>query len=70
MACCLIHNFIRYEMTVDPLENGLNEFLNTQQAEDEPPLVETIDTLKYSPKWNLWRDNIAQEMFTEWSATV
>ncbi|KAL8485040.1 hypothetical protein ACS0TY_027371 [Phlomoides rotata] len=70
MACCLIHNFIRSEMAVDPLENGLDEFLNTQQAEDEPPLVETIDTLEYSPEWNLWRDNIAQKMFTEWSVNM
>ncbi|KAL8497892.1 hypothetical protein ACS0TY_021298 [Phlomoides rotata] len=25
--------------------------------EDEPPLVEIIDTLEYSPEWNLWRDS-------------
>ncbi|KAL8484365.1 hypothetical protein ACS0TY_026879 [Phlomoides rotata] len=70
MACCLIHNFIRSEMTVDPLENDLDEFMNSQQPEDEPPLVETIDTLEYSPEWNLWKDNVAQEMFAEWSVNM
>ncbi|KAL8462552.1 hypothetical protein ACS0TY_033548 [Phlomoides rotata] len=53
-----------FAITVIPIVRG------SQQPEDEPPLVETIGTLEYSPERNLWRDNVAQEMFAEWSATV
>ncbi|KAL8497027.1 hypothetical protein ACS0TY_020636 [Phlomoides rotata] len=28
MACCLLHNYIRKEMSVDPLEHNLDEFIN------------------------------------------
>ncbi|KAL8522742.1 hypothetical protein ACS0TY_012909 [Phlomoides rotata] len=32
MACYLIHNYIRTHMEVDPLENGLDEFMNDEAA--------------------------------------
>ncbi|KAL8543415.1 hypothetical protein ACS0TY_004087 [Phlomoides rotata] len=31
MACCLLHNYICKEMEVDPLEHGLDEFMNNQE---------------------------------------
>ncbi|KAL8535766.1 hypothetical protein ACS0TY_011419 [Phlomoides rotata] len=30
MTCCLIHNFIIKEMVVDPIEDGLEEYMSNQ----------------------------------------
>ncbi|KAL8541199.1 hypothetical protein ACS0TY_002451 [Phlomoides rotata] len=43
MACCLIHNFIRQEMEVDPLEDRLDEFMNNQESHDGNHNVDIID---------------------------
>ncbi|KAL6564596.1 hypothetical protein OROMI_016046 [Orobanche minor] len=53
MACCLLHNFIRFEMAVDPIEDQFN---------DVPENVdnnEYIDTVEPSDEWSNWRDNLA-----------
>ncbi|KAL0458869.1 UNVERIFIED_CONTAM: hypothetical protein Slati_0514100 [Sesamum latifolium] len=34
IACCLLHNFIRQEMSVDPLESMLNETISPSNAEN------------------------------------
>ncbi|KAL8498652.1 hypothetical protein ACS0TY_021842 [Phlomoides rotata] len=70
MACCLIHNYIRKEMVVDPLENGLDEFMNEQQNQEGSSNVEVIESLETSPEWSLWRDTLAQQMFEEWSSST
>ncbi|KAL8512430.1 hypothetical protein ACS0TY_018779 [Phlomoides rotata] len=66
MACCLLHNYIRGEMDVDPLEGGLDEYMSTQMNEDLVNSVDVVDTLETSTQWNTWRDTIAQNMFNEW----
>ncbi|KAL8521809.1 hypothetical protein ACS0TY_012102 [Phlomoides rotata] len=68
MACCLIHNYIRTHMEVDPLENGLDEFMNDEAAHavlDNPKVIESLDT---SPEWTAWKDTVADNMFNEWAA--
>ncbi|KAK4727367.1 hypothetical protein R3W88_032284 [Solanum pinnatisectum] len=58
-ACCLIHNFIRREMEVDPLEIDLEEQVEYQQ--------DNIDVVESSQEWTTWRDELAQSM---WNANL
>ncbi|KAL8457367.1 hypothetical protein ACS0TY_035284 [Phlomoides rotata] len=68
MVRCLIHNYIHTNMEVDPLENGLDEFMNNQAPQDVLDNLEVIDSLDTSPEWTTWRDTIAHIMFNEWAA--
>ncbi|KAK6156113.1 hypothetical protein DH2020_010361 [Rehmannia glutinosa] len=61
MACALLHNFIRNEMPVDPLEQNLEENLDT--AEDKHTDFISADE---SQVWSSWRDDLANSMFNEW----
>ncbi|XP_047258146.1 uncharacterized protein LOC124890328, partial [Capsicum annuum] len=54
-ACCLIHNFIRREMEVDPLDIDLEEQVEYQQ--------DNIDVVESSEEWTTWRDKLAQLMW-------
>ncbi|KAG8371310.1 hypothetical protein BUALT_Bualt13G0074400 [Buddleja alternifolia] len=70
LSCALLHNFIRREMEVDPAEahvpdldpNHRNLYVDDQQAEDE--FVESVDP---NNEWSAWHNNLANDMFTEWS---
>ncbi|KAL0291733.1 UNVERIFIED_CONTAM: hypothetical protein Sradi_7015300 [Sesamum radiatum] len=64
MTCCLLHNYIRQEMPVDPLENNLSES-ETVGAPDNVEYVGSVDT---NPIWNNWRDEIAHSMYNAWRA--
>ncbi|XP_015158646.1 uncharacterized protein [Solanum tuberosum] len=54
-ACCLIHNFIRREMEVDPLEIDVEEQVEYQQ--------DNIDVVESSQEWTTQRDELAQSMW-------
>nr|XP_009801920.1 PREDICTED: uncharacterized protein LOC104247567 isoform X2 [Nicotiana sylvestris] len=54
-ACCLIHNFIRREMEVDPLDIDMEEQMEYQH--------ENIDIVESSQEWTTWRDELAQSMW-------
>ncbi|KAM3203768.1 protein WVD2-like 7 [Capsicum annuum] len=54
-ACCLIHNFIRREMEVDPLDMNMEEQMEDQQ--------ENINVVESSEEWTNWRDELAQSMW-------
>ncbi|KAM3250500.1 hypothetical protein P3S67_022915 [Capsicum chacoense] len=56
-ACCLIHNFIRREMEVDPLDSDMKE-----QAEYQH---KNIDVVESSEEWSSWRNELAQRMWYE-----
>ena len=60
MACCLLHNFIRFEMAVDPLENEFNDIPENMDN------TEYIDTVEPSDEWSDWRDNLAMDMYNDW----
>ncbi|XP_019158456.1 PREDICTED: uncharacterized protein LOC109155190 [Ipomoea nil] len=64
-ACCILHNFIRSEMHIDPIdiEVGQNECNNFQSEEDDEDLIRRCET---SHAWTEWRDKLAHEMFTTW----
>ncbi|KAL8477243.1 hypothetical protein ACS0TY_029510 [Phlomoides rotata] len=54
------------EMATDPLEGGLDQFMNEHLPQEHANNVEVIDSLDVSPDWTLWRDNLAQNMFNDW----
>ena len=62
LACCLLHNFIRMYMPLDPLEYAPME-------DDEVPIgedgINTIGTVEASAEWTQMRDNLAQEMYND-----
>ncbi|XP_012858855.1 PREDICTED: uncharacterized protein LOC105977997 [Erythranthe guttata] len=63
MACALLHNFIRTEMPVDPLEQQLEENLETNTTWDGH--IDVIDAGE-SQVWSSWRNELANSMFNEW----
>ena len=58
-ACCLIHNFIRREMEVDPLDVEMDFHMENQHEH------ENINTIETSDEWTTWRDELAQSMWNE-----
>ncbi|KAF3665155.1 putative ABC transporter B family member 25-like [Capsicum annuum] len=58
-VCCLIQNFIRREMKVDPLDIYMEEQVEYQQ--------DNIDVVESSEEWTTWRDELAQSM---WNANL
>ncbi|KAL8481365.1 hypothetical protein ACS0TY_027758 [Phlomoides rotata] len=67
MACYLLHNYIRKEMDVDPLESDLDDYIsnspNIGEADDGTDIVDSLDA---TPEWTIWRDSLAMNMFNEW----
>ncbi|KAL8556984.1 hypothetical protein ACS0TY_004453 [Phlomoides rotata] len=70
VAYCLLHNYIRREMDVDPLERSLDEYMSTQSDEELVDEVEVIESLETTTEWNTWRDTVAHNMFNEWNLTI
>ncbi|EOY02963.1 Uncharacterized protein TCM_017356 [Theobroma cacao] len=65
IACCLLHNFIRREMSFDPIEVDLGEFVETNIAVDE----DFISTIDPTDVWGNFRMELANQMFNEWQAS-
>ncbi|KAL8557545.1 hypothetical protein ACS0TY_004838 [Phlomoides rotata] len=65
LACALIHNFIRNESPDDPLEVNLHSAIENPGEDDG-----FIDVVNPSQAWTNWRDNLAQEMFANWSGAI
>ncbi|MFQ6666971.1 hypothetical protein Gotur_033147, partial [Gossypium turneri] len=62
IVCCLLHNFIRTYMSIDPIEAELGEGLPSNVInEDEPNIV----NIHPSDPWATWRMEIANQMFDE-----
>lgn len=69
MACCLLHNYIRQEMPIDPFEDDNQpdegtEDLGVGQEDDN------ITNVGTSNEWTSFRDNLAQTMFESWNANA
>ena len=63
IACCLMHNFIRKEMSQDPLDNEvLKDHIQDGNEHDN-----VISTIENSQRWSDRRDNLANDMFNEWN---
>lgn len=68
MTCFLLHNYIRGEMRVDPVEQELDggglEGDEGRRAEgDEQPDVQYVDTVESTPAWNQMRQDLADYMW-------
>ncbi|XP_061369995.1 protein ALP1-like [Gastrolobium bilobum] len=63
IACCLLHNHIRREMAVDPLEDDAVE---TQVPHNEFAENAMITHVESSNVWTLRRDEMAHQMFNMW----
>ncbi|KAI5325282.1 hypothetical protein L3X38_034356 [Prunus dulcis] len=61
-ACCLLHNLIRREMSIDPIEHEINEL------EDGENMVEgdMLGTIGPSDQWIAKRNDMALQMNNEW----
>jgi len=68
IACCLLHNFIRQFMSVDPLENNFGEFVwvNDDLGEDDENIIHVIEP---SNVWMNWRMELATQLFNEWQTS-
>ncbi|KAL6638019.1 hypothetical protein ACP70R_025591 [Stipagrostis hirtigluma subsp. patula] len=61
LACCYLHNFIRQQMTSDPLEPHLDAFLENQGNS-----IGVIDRTESSAEWTEFRDALATSMWDSW----
>ncbi|KAG8472494.1 hypothetical protein CXB51_034181 [Gossypium anomalum] len=66
IACCLLHNFIRTYMSLDPIEAELGEGLPSNVIDDDDPNIINIHP---SDAWATWRMELANQMFDEWQAS-
>ncbi|XP_061368921.1 protein ALP1-like [Gastrolobium bilobum] len=62
-ACCLLHNHIRNEMPIDPLEDNT---VDMAEAADNFEGQNLITHVESSNAWTRWRDDLAQQMFDTW----
>lgn len=63
MACFLIHNFIRGEMVVDPIEeliDSMGDGINNVAGEEHEDFVDVVEA---TSEWNQKRDELAQAMW-------
>lgn len=67
MACCLLHNFIRQEVTIDPFEANVTPDEGT--GENAGEIDDNVITIGTSDEWTTFRDNLAQTMFDSRNAT-
>ncbi|TYK10899.1 putative nuclease HARBI1 [Cucumis melo var. makuwa] len=62
LVCCLLHNLINRKMTNFDIEDDIDEVDSTHAttAADDIHYIET------SNEWSRWRDDLAEEMFSDW----
>lgn len=58
-VCCMLHNFIRKEMSVDVMEKEIDN----DGIRDDVDEAQFIESIEPSNEWTVWRDNLAQEMW-------
>ncbi|KAL4028536.1 hypothetical protein IC575_011733 [Cucumis melo] len=62
LACCLLHNLINREMTNFDIEDNIDEVDSTHAT----TVADDIHYIEKSNEWSQWRDDLAEEMFTDW----
>ena len=61
----MLHNFIRREMSFDEIElEMINEL--TLDIDFDSALINVIES---SNEWNIWRQNLVQNMSNTWQAS-
>ncbi|KAM6588896.1 hypothetical protein CsatA_011501 [Cannabis sativa] len=66
LGCCLLHNLIRREMHMDPLEHANHDNDNDSDEDGEYVDNNCYTYIEPSDAWTAWRDNLAREMFEQW----
>ncbi|XP_057777660.1 uncharacterized protein LOC130996168 [Salvia miltiorrhiza] len=66
MAAFLLHNFIRMEMPVDPIEQQLDAMPQDNDATLDGTSDEFIDEVDSSPHWNAARNALAEAMWLQY----
>ncbi|GFP94815.1 hypothetical protein PHJA_001625900 [Phtheirospermum japonicum] len=69
MACCLVHNFIRESMAVDPMEHLVDKH-DLQCTSPEVIPEDYIDQVEPAEAWTTWRDMFAWSMYDEYREVV
>lgn len=70
-ACCILHNFVRDEMPIDPLLPEVDRDLANQTItddDDDSNDEDQIRVVRTTHEWTTFRDNVAQQMFEEYQA--
>ncbi|KAJ8753991.1 hypothetical protein K2173_001889 [Erythroxylum novogranatense] len=65
LTCCLLHNFIRQEMSFDPMEGDLGDDFHINPFVEE----DSITAIDLTNAWTNWRIGLAYEMFSEWQTS-
>lgn len=63
MACFLIHNFIRSEMRVDPIEEMMNNVEDPDLGDPNTNDEEYVEFVEATQAWNQHRDELAHLMW-------
>ncbi|MFQ6645510.1 hypothetical protein Gotur_020397 [Gossypium turneri] len=66
ITCCLLQNFIRTYMSLDPIKAKLGEGLPSNVIDDDESNIVNIHP---SDAWNTWRMELANQMFYEWQTS-
>ena len=65
-ACYLLHNLVRNEMSYDPLEEDLPEYItNDENVQNNLDFFDSAETSKWLTNW---RRQLAEDMYNEWRA--
>ncbi|KAK6149295.1 hypothetical protein DH2020_016820 [Rehmannia glutinosa] len=69
-ACCILHNFVRGEMPIDPLLIEMDRDLASRSGmgDDDSIDEDQIRIVRPTPEWTAFRDNLAQQMYWEYQA--
>ncbi|KAL8480930.1 hypothetical protein ACS0TY_027448 [Phlomoides rotata] len=65
LGCCLLHNFIRAHISVDPYEAEVPKSF-TDVNDDTDTTDAFIDQVEPSQAWTSWRDNLAMQMWANY----
>lgn len=63
IACFLLHNFIREQMEVDPVELALNEDIGADVVAVDGNATEFVDSVEPTADWTNMRDTLAESMW-------
>lgn len=63
MACFLLHNFIRREMAVDPVEAEIEGTIPPTTMDEEGVAQDYVQFVETSAEWTATRDNLALNMW-------
>ncbi|XP_057720225.1 uncharacterized protein LOC130934701 [Arachis stenosperma] len=67
IACCLLQNFIRMNMDVDPEEDATLLLEHIPVGDDTVvDEADVIDAVESSHEWTQWREDLATEMWEIW----